>query len=44
VTRLSRVCVSDVNYDTYTEVTLDCAGFGIARDAFFVDQVTIRRV
>ena len=39
VTRLARVCVSDVNYDTYTEVTLECGdGFGIVRDAFFVEQ------
>jgi plexin A len=38
VTRLARVCVSDVNYDTYTEVTLDCGGYGIVRDAFFVER------
>ena len=38
VTRLARICVSDVNYDTYTEVTLDCGGFGIVRDAYFVER------
>ena len=39
VTRLARVCVSDVNYDTYTEVTLECGGgYGIVRDAAFVDR------
>jgi len=42
VTRLARVCVSDVNYDSYTEVTLECGGgYGIVRDAFFVDQVSM---
>jgi len=47
VTRLARVCVTDANYDTYTEVTLDCAGSGsgnggkkynVVRDAFFVER------
>lgn len=38
VTRLARICVSDVNYDTYTEVTIDCGGYGIVRDAYFVDN------
>ena len=26
VTRLARVCVTDKNFDTYTEVTLECNG------------------
>jgi len=26
VTRLARTCISDANYDSYTEVTLQCAG------------------
>ena len=38
ITRLARICVSDVNYDTYTEVTLDCGGYGITRDAIFVEK------
>ena len=25
ITRLARVCVTDANYDTYTEVTLECS-------------------
>ncbi|GIY08582.1 hypothetical protein CDAR_432961 [Caerostris darwini] len=38
ITRLSRVCVSDVGYDTYTEVTLQCLGedgtdFNLLQDA-----------
>ena len=28
ITRLARVCVTDANYDTYTEVTLQCNGTG----------------
>lgn len=37
VTRLSRTCVSDANYDSYTEVTLQCAvgavDYNLAQDA-----------
>lgn len=41
ITRLSRVCVSDVGYDTYTEVTLQCLGedgtdFNLLQDASIV--------
>ena len=43
VTRLARVCVTDVNYDTYTEVTLECSAsngkdYNIVKDAFFVED------
>ena len=26
VTRLARTCITDANYDSYTEVTLQCGG------------------
>ncbi len=45
ITRLARVCVTDANFDTYTEVTLTCgansnsdSGFNIAQDAVLVEQ------
>ena len=40
ITRLARVCVTDANYDTYTEVTLECSKGGkkynLVKDAYFV--------
>ncbi|QQP35343.1 PlexinBlike, partial [Caligus rogercresseyi] len=40
VTRLARICISDANYDTYTEITLECSykgqDFNIVRDITFI--------
>ena len=41
ITRLARVCVTDANFDTYTEVTLECGDssrFNLVRDAFLVEK------
>ena len=32
VTRLARVCISDPNFDTYTEITIDCKSNGDSYD------------
>ena len=38
VTRLARTCISDANYDSYTEVTLQCGGGADGRDAYSLVQ------
>ena len=43
VTRIARVCVTDGNFDTYTEITLQCGEsgeeqFNIVQDAYLVDS------
>lgn len=38
VTRLARTCISDANYDSYTEVTLQCGGGPDGRGAFSIVQ------
>lgn len=38
VTRLARTCISDANYDSYTEVTLQCGGGADGQGAFSLLQ------
>ena len=41
ITRIARVCVTDANFDTYTEITLQCGTtgrFNIVQDAFLVEH------
>ncbi len=40
ITRIARVCVTDANFDTYTEITLQCGDgrFNVVQDAYLVDQ------
>ncbi|CAB4056871.1 PLXNA [Lepeophtheirus salmonis] len=42
VTRLARICISDANYDTYTEITLECNHrgelFNIVKDIEFIES------
>jgi plexin A len=41
ITRIARVCVTDANFDTYTEITLGCGDsdrYNIVQDAFLVEQ------
>lgn len=41
ITRIARVCVTDANFDTYTEITLECGDsdrFNIVQDAFLVEK------
>ena len=43
ITRLARVCITDPNYKTYTEVTLECTAsngkqYNLAKDAFFTED------
>lgn len=42
VTRIARVCVTDGNFDTYTEISLQCgedgSRFNIVQDAYLVDS------
>lgn len=45
ITRISRVCVTDPNFDTYTEVTLECGGdYNIVQDAVLIEHsASLRR-
>ena len=41
ITRISRACVTDANFDTYTEVTLECGDsgrFNLVQDAYLVEK------
>ena len=41
ITRISRACVTDANFDTYTEVTLECGDsgrFNLVQDAYLVER------
>lgn len=38
VTRLARTCISDANYDSYTEVTLQCGGGADGQGAYSLIQ------
>jgi len=38
VTRLARTCISDANYDSYTEVTLQCGGGADGQGAYSLVQ------
>ena len=41
ITRISRACVTDANFDTYTEITLECGDngrFNLVQDAFLVEE------
>ena len=41
ITRLARVCITDANFDTYTEISLECGAsgqFNIVQDAYLVEK------
>ncbi len=39
VTRLARTCITDANYDSYTEVTLQCGGGADGQGSYSLIQV-----
>jgi len=41
VTRLARTCISDANYDSYTEVTLQCGGGADGHASYNLLQVGV---
>ena len=41
ITRISRACVTDANFDTYTEITLECGNdgrFNLVQEAYLVEK------